>query len=254
MAKYYFLICSLPRISLQQQMDISFEELMALMHLNLTEEDLQKVYTLRSIYDYLNLRAYWQKKPLDPKGALDEKKMEHALLAKDYFFDEVFSFMETHQSVEKRLQEFTLIFSKFFNVMIEENQGFLKKYFRLEKHIRQVMSALRAKKMKRDLTKELVEEENDDFFLWDILAQKDTDQYIPKDEFARLKTLYDEHLYHPANLQREFLQYRIEMIKNIECEYFSIDEVLRYLAVYFIIYDWQQLHPSMSKGIIEKLA
>ena len=94
--KYYFLLCALPKLSLDAKPDISFDELLTFFTLNLSGHDYSKVMRLRSYIDVRNLRYLWQGKPIEGRGSLSEKELEEAVLVRDSLPLYVFDFLDKY--------------------------------------------------------------------------------------------------------------------------------------------------------------
>ena len=155
MHKYYYLACSLPSISLKTKPDIGFEELKFMLKLNVSRSDLKKIISFTRFIDICNLRCLWMNKDIDQRGNLNIAELEDVILIKDVFPDYVFDFLDRYENKDDRLKYFTFLISSFFKDVISSSRGFLKFYFQLEKEIRLVLTALRARKLGRELLKEL---------------------------------------------------------------------------------------------------
>jgi hypothetical protein len=83
MANYFFLAASLPPLVLGQKPDITFDELMNRFEINLTPEDLEKSKVMRRFIDLHNIRSLLLEEPIDPRGNLNEKALDEALLIKN---------------------------------------------------------------------------------------------------------------------------------------------------------------------------
>jgi hypothetical protein len=254
MARYYFLLTSLPPLEIGQPVEMSFEQLKAMLELNLTEEDMEKVRQFISYIDLRNLRALWMKEPLDPRGSIGEKQFEEALLIKDFLPSFVFDFLDRYETVKDRLHYFSYLYFRFFNEQLSKG-GFLEEFFKEEKEMRLIMTALRAKEAKRDILKELQFEDPNDPLVMQILSQKDMDDYEPPRDYERIKAIYKEFHRDPKKLALAFLEYRFETILELESRYpmFSIDQLLGYMARLFLVENWNALDERQGKALINSL-
>lgn len=253
--KYYFLSCTLPQLNIDHKVDISLEEIEALFSINLSIKDLEKINILRSYYDINNLLAFWQEKEIDNRGTLDEKGIEEAMLVQNFFPEYVFEYVRRYEELHEKIRNFSFILMNFFNDQIEKNEGFLKEYFLFEKQCRLIITFLRSKKLKKDFLDEVKYEDEKDFFLMEILKQKEMENYEPPREYAKLKDIFIKYQAHPNEMQKEFLKFKLKRIDEmIETKNFTIDEILGYLAKFFIILEWQILDTNVSQVLVDKLA
>lgn len=256
MARYYFLLSSVPTLTLGVPAEITFEQFKTALQLNLTPSDYEKVAFFLTYIDLRNIRAFWLKEPLDPRGNLSEKELEEALLVRDILPPFVFDFLDQHESLKDRLHFFSFLYVHFFTYAAEEYTGFLKDYFEQEREIRLVLSALRAKKAKRDIMMELQFEDPKDPLVAHIFAQKDMDDYEPPREYEALKTIFKEHYLEPKKMALAFLEYRFATILELEEHYllYSIDHVLCYLARLYLWENWQMLDAAHGKALVDLIA
>jgi hypothetical protein len=253
MASYYFLITALPPLALGKKPEISFQELMEMLELNLTGADRKKVRTLLRPIDLYNIRALWLGFPLDERGNYTEKEVEEALLVKDPIPSYLVEYLDRYESTVDRLRYFSSLYASLFRE--EDLNGFLLKYYRLEREIRLVFTALRSKKMGRDLIRELQFEDPYDPFIADLLAQKDAADYTPPKEYEDLKTLFMENGKDPQKLNQAILKYRFEKIEEMEeNQDFTIDRVLNYMARLLIVESLEALDPEKGMNAVEQLS
>ena len=81
---------------------------------------------------------------------------------------------------------------RFFQEQKKQKNPFLAAYFRLERELRLVLVALRAKEQKRDLEEELKYEDPFDLFVQFILAQKDMETFQPPKEYEEVKVIFEK--------------------------------------------------------------
>jgi hypothetical protein len=232
MRDYYFLITALPPLYAGKP-EISFQELEELFELNLSEKDQEKVALLLRPIDLYNVKAFWLGLPLDPRGRVE---VEEALVLHSKLPEYAVDFLARYDSVEERLKNFASLYASFYRE--EEVDGFLKKYFELERSVRLILTALRAKAAKRDVVKELQFEDPTDLLVADILAQKDAAEYNPPQEFEDLKMAFLENSGEPVKLNKAVLRYRLSKIDEmIEPQDFTIDWILAYTARLLLLED-----------------
>lgn len=252
--KYYFLVPSLPPLSLQDRPDISFSELSLRLEVNLSKADLEKARLLRRFVDICNIRALLVNESIDPRGNLNEKELDEALLVRSDLPDYVFDFLDQFDSQKEQIRNFSGLLAKFFQEETTHLTGFLKRYFTFEREWRLVLVALRAKQYGRDFVREFQFEDPKDTFIVQILAQKDASHYEPPEEYTEIKEILLSCKGDPWLENRYFTEYRLRKIDAlVGGELFSIDAVLGYMAKLMLIEALFELEEEKGKSIVEGL-
>jgi hypothetical protein len=255
MSRYYFVGTSLPPIAIGEKPELSFAELMSRLKMNLTPSDWKKVEGLLWPTDLSNIRAFWMGLPMDEKGLFLPKELEEALLVKEGIPEYLKDYLDRYQSSEDHLRYFPSLWASMYRDMVSREKGFLLKYYTLEREIRLVLTALRAKWTKRDVVRELQFEDPMDPFISYILAQKDASDFMPPVEYADLKALVVAKREHPKELHRALLEYRFQKISEMEeGEYFTIDQILAYTAKLLLVESWQELDEEKGRTLIKELS
>ena len=248
--QYYFLACALPVLKINGKLDISFTEVKDMLDLNLSEDDLTVVNQFLQFIDLLNLRLLWLDRPLDLRGTLNRKELDKAQETGEGLPQYVSDFLTRFESTEDRLHNFAYLLTQFF---AQTYSGFLKRYFQFERNWRLVVSAIRAKKLGRDITQELQYEDFQDPLVAYILAQKDMENFEPPEDFSGLKDLFSKYT-DPLELHKAFLEYRFSKVgEMVENESFTIDLIIGYLAQLLIVEDWAKLNKTQGKEIVDSL-
>lgn len=246
MRNYYFVVASLPPLFLREQSEIAFAEFMTRLEINLNKQDLEKTKVLRRFVDIYNIRALLMEEPVDPRGNLNEKELDEALLVQAILPNYIFEFLGQFEKVPDKLKNFYGLLARFFNEEIPVQKGFLRRYLVFERECRLVLVAIRAKQLGRDVAKELQFEDPMDPFVAHILAQKDSPTYDPPFEYAELKDLIASSYADPWAEHKAFEEYRFRKIEEFaEHNTFTIDQILGYMARLMI-------HESISELDIEK--
>lgn len=254
--QYYFLLPALPPLSLKAPPEITFKELRDLLVLNLSPSDLEKVRILLRPIDLYNIRALWLGQPLDERGNLTANELEDSLLIQDGLPPYLIDFLDHYETTQERIRAFPSLFASFFREPEESLHGFLQKYYKFERERMLVLTALRAKEAGRDIVRELQFEDPYDPFIANILAQKDSSDFIPPKEYEDLKILFVEKAHNPEKLNRAISEYRMKKIEEMEDEEspFSIDQVLGYVARFLIVDSWFQLDREQGRLEVDKLS
>jgi hypothetical protein len=237
MSNYYYLATVLPKLTLGEKPEITFQEFITLLKENLSDADYDKTRKLRWFYDLLNIKAHWKKDPLDYWGNLDEVQLEDALLARegelpDYFY----RFLDEYENKDQRLKYFPKILTEYFVVESKNNMGFLKKLRSFERDLRLVMTAFRARELNRDLASELQFEDPEDDIVAQLLAQRDAKVFEPPQGFEDFKVLLEKNYSNPLQLQKAIIEYVFNWIEEaLEFDYFSIDRILGYMIQFILV-------------------
>ncbi|MBS0647668.1 MAG: DUF2764 family protein [Verrucomicrobia bacterium] len=252
MANYYFLAASLPPLVLGEKPDITFDELTARLSINLTQKDFEKTVVFRRFLDLSNIRSLFLEEAIDPRGNLNEKELDQALLVQDGLPEYAFDFLGQFETAADKLRFFPGLISTYFNEEILRQKGFLKKYLEFERSWRLVLLALRAKQLGRDIISELQFEDLKDPLVLDILAQKDAAAYDPPVEFADLKEKYLSCGPDPWLQFKVVAKWRFHRIEElVEEPLFSIDWILAYMARLLIVEQWNELDSAKGKMILD---
>lgn len=252
MRNYYFIVPSLPPLFLHEQPELSFGELETRLSINLNKKDLEKTRVLRRIVDIYNIRALLMEEPIDPRGNLNEKELDEALLVYTGLPEYVFEFLDQFEKVSDKIHNFSGLLARYFNEEIPKQKGFLRKMLEFERESRLIITALRAKQLGRDIVKELQFEDPLDPIVAHILAQKDADRYDPPIEYQDLKEMIASSYADPWLENLAFAEYRFKKIAEMaEGKHFTIDVILCYMAQLMIIENLIELDTERGKMILD---
>ncbi len=252
MRNYYFVVPSLPPLAIGDRPEITFEEFKTRMEVSLSKADLEKTKVLRRFVDICNIRALLMEETVDPRGNLNEKELDEALLGHFSLPDYVFEFLDQFEKVADKIRNFSGLLAAFFNAEIPRQKGFLRSYLIFERECRLVLLALRAKQLGRDVARELQFEEPTDPFVAQILAQKDSGSYDPPAEYVDLKELIASCYADPWLENKAFAAYRFKKIGEMaEGKLFSIDQILCYMAQLMIIKNLIELDAERGNMILD---
>lgn len=252
MTQYYFIVASLPSLSLKSAPEITFKELRDSVTMNLTAGDLEQFHLLLEPLDLYNIKALWLGLPIDDRGTMTAKELEEALLVRDLLPSYLSDFLDEYESVEDRLVHFPSLYASMYR---QDVQGFLLKYYSFEREVRLILTALRAKKAGRDIIRELQFEDPQDPFVAQILSQKDAPDFFPPMEYEDLKDLFVENSSDPRKLSEALLKYRFERIGEWEeNEHFTLDRILAYAARLLILESAVQLDQEKASIALDELS
>lgn len=252
MHNYYFVAASLPPLTLGETPDISFEELSYRLSINLSKEDLEKVMVLKRYIDIQNIRSQLLEETLDPRGNLSEKELDEALLLESFLPSYIFDFLSLYEEKNEKIRHFSGLFIRYFTEEMKEQKGFLRNYLAFEREWRLVLLAIRAKKFKRDVVRELQFEDFTDPLVAAILAQKDMEQYEPPVDYQDLVDLLHACGDDPWAQFKVFSEYRFNKIEEMSgYPLFSMDWILGYMARLMLVEQWMALDEEKGKNILE---
>lgn len=221
--------------------------------MNLSEEDLKKVLLIRRLIDLTNLSRLLKNEPCDSRGNLTVKELDEALLNKTLLPNYIFEILDKYEETEKKIQHFPEIISAFYHREVLETEGFLKNYFEFERMLRLTLCAYRAKKLNRDLVKELQFEDPKGSFVAFLLAQKDQPHFEFPYDFQDL----GEGLIKLRDpLEQAFFidDYRLKKIEELSDQpLFSIDYLLSYMVKLILLENLEKLDEERGLRAIEKI-
>lgn len=254
MTNYYFFASALPPLQIGIPPELNFREFDVMARTDLKSHDMRQLWVLRLYYDILNIRSFWRKEPLSYRGNYDEKELEDALVTREGLPSYVYDFMDLHEEVKDRLHNFSAILVAYFATELPQSEGFLHRYLSFERSMRLVLTALRTKKLERNVINELQYEDPDDDLVAQILAQKDSSSYEPPEEFADLKVIFEEHCEAPLELQKALDEYRFSRVEQlVGVDLFSFDRILGYAAQLIIVEKEFELNKEKGMEVVESI-
>lgn len=241
-------------MTLGQDPEIGFEEFDELCRENLSMKDYKKTMVIRSLFDLFNLRSYWKEEPFDRYGNLNLNEMGEALVARSILPNFVYDYIDKYEILEERLSHFPKLLAMFYHHVIGKTSNFLKFYFQMERELRLVLSAFRAKMLERDIFKELQYEDANEDLIAQILAQKDAQVYQPPERYEEVGELLEKYFNKPVELQRALLSFRFNQIEErLGIELFSIDRILAYMVKLIMVEKWQGMDKEKGLKIVESV-
>ena len=255
MNKYYFLLCSLPSLNIGSKPEVTFLELKKYLDWNLSTIDKEVLYSYMQYIDIKNLKNVWLGKSIDLRGNLDEKAINEGLLTEDFFPEFVFDYLKRFETIDEKINNFSKLEVEFIKYQIENTKNkFLSSYFTFERETKLILTALRAKKLKRDISKELEIEDKKDSLVVNILSQKEANDYHPPKEYELLKDLFLKHQDTPKALNKGFMEYCFHRYTVIpENDLFTIDQILGYISNLILVEDYYYLDHEKGKLIVDSL-
>lgn len=254
MKRYYFAASALPPLDMNLPPEISFDDLVVILEENLTAEDLEKIKVLRRYYDVENIRNMLLNEPFLKYGNLDRQQIEEAINGfnglPSYFHD----FLERYQTKEDRLKNFSSLLADYYRYELEKSKGFLHKYLQLNREWRLVFTAMRAKKLGRDLLKELQFEDPLDPFVAELIVQKESSTIDPPAGYEELKNIYDAHADSPLELMKAMLEWRFHRLEDyLGTDLFSIERIMGYFLQLIALEQWYELDNKIGIKFVDSI-
>lgn len=245
MSEYYFVGTYIPELKIGVNTEISLEAYASLLEENLSPDDMLKWTALRRYFDLMDLLFFWMGRPLTGYGNFNENTLEEAILTGKDLPECIDHYLDTYESLEDRIQNFSKLYASYYEQEIPKAEGFLKSFLMEDQAIRLILVGLRSKKWGRPLLAELqFENPNDDLVAF-MLAQKDAKTFEPPVEFAELKTLYESFSEEPLKLQLAILSYRFQKVgEMIGLQTFTLDRLLSYYVQLVLADQWKNINTT----------
>ena len=255
MVQYYFLATILPDITLGVKPELEKEEFLNLLKDNLSIGDMEKVVAIRWLYDIYNLRAFQLGLPLDSWGNLDEEGLKETLLiGKEALPKFMSKALESDEYDKFDLKNFPLLIDIYFKQVTREYPGFVSLYTNFERSLRLMLTAFRAKKLGKELTKEFQFKDPSEEFIIQLLSYQDAKSFEPPPEYEDLKPILNATYSSPKEFQKALLEYRfIHLDSLIGLNVFSSDRILFYFIKYIIADKWAKLDKEQGLQIVESI-
>lgn len=252
MAGFFFLVPSLPPLTQGEAPKLRFKDFLVLCGSNLGRKEYGQLKKLLLLSDIENVRSMLLKSPWDPSGSVDRVGLEELMQDKvgipNYFIE----FLDECDTKEQQLKHFPKLVADYFKNEKKSASGFLKTYLDFARKYRLVLAAIRCKKLGRPVEEELRYESVSDPLVAQILAQKDSDNYEPPEEFEELKRVFTEHFQDPTALAFELIKYQWEfVVENTINDPFTLDYVLGYCVLLGLQEKAFSLDQNLSQEILE---
>ena len=237
---HFFLSAFLPPLDVKVKVDLTLEELMAILQENLSPAELKQVKDLRLFVDLLNLERLYSQDTLDPSGNLTEEELRQEEKLPLYAQD----ILGTCDKDEQKLKVFPQIMIQFYE---EPHQGFLKDFFEFERNFRLALLGFRCKRLGIDPVVELKEEDPKDFMVAEILASKDHPSYEMPFEFEDFGPIPD----HPMQQYVKIAEYRFDKVEDLlQGDLCSMDAILAYLVRFMIVKNYHALNDQRGNQLL----
>jgi hypothetical protein len=249
--EYYYLIAGLPDIILDDAKPAKdIKQFVADLEEQLSKHDFKLIPALFWFEDNDNLiNLLFKEKKFSPLGNYSLDQLKEAIEDPSGLPDYMKKFLKEYdQNPDKSLSQQQL---RLTELMLEQiislNNGFLKDYYMFERIIRNTLTALMSRLMKRDYENELIGNED-----WVISLKK---SHALDFGLAKTNDIVDRILkiWHTNDLykrEKDLDHYRWEWIEQRNFfHYFDIDVILAYICKLKLAYRWMILDKEKGKEI-----
>ncbi len=251
MFRNYFIVNSLPTLSLSQKPEITFLDLIRLYKMNLSKSEFQKTRDIRLFIDLQNVLKVLKKEPLDLRGNLTEKELDEAIVHQINLPKYLIDYLDRE---ENPIEKYYEVMSIYFQEELERQTGFFQKYVKFEQELRLTLATIRCKKRKKDLSEELYLEDQGDFFVHELFSQKDQETIEFEEPFQSLAIKLKQVDGNPFLQKQVVVQFRFDQIQEmVEGDIFSIDYLLAYMIQLILVEDWNFLNKEQGSAILNKI-
>jgi hypothetical protein len=254
MKRYYFAATSLPPLHFDVPPEVSFESAVELLDGHLAASDSVQLRLLRRRYDIDNLQALWSGLPHNAYGNLTQSQLVGCLADGSELPDYVFEFTARHATAAARLRHFAELQSSYYSESACLD-SYMHHYFSWERGFRQVLAALRAKHLGRDLTAELANEDQSDPLVSQLIAQQDAKTLVLPADYEPLKDIYQKYKDQPLEMHKALCLYQFQQIEELlGLDSLSLAYILGYLTQLIILEQWYALDSQRGIKYIDVIA
>ena len=227
---------------------------MDLFKLNLSDRDLRAVHLCNLWSDLVNYEALLYGLPTATFGNLDPKNFDKDLSDHPILFDFLEEYRRHFASAEEQKKHFAYLYFKFFETLCQQAEGFLQVYYKFIEDVLTVSTTLRAKRIGRDVEKELSLMNKDLPLAMEAIFTRDAKAYEPSGPFEALKGIYENFFEDPKAQHAAFFGFLFDWIESKkEGMPWGLDWAVAYLIQLRLLV---QLHPDDAQvpfNILEQI-
>ncbi|CAG9045880.1 hypothetical protein NVRI1_00212 [Chlamydia abortus] len=260
MTQYYFLSSFfLPQLP-ESRPVYSFDDLDALLHLNLSKEDLGYYVILKRFFDFENFAFFWSGKPLPHSyGVVTQENVESMVnlqqWSDDCEFEDFFKdFLLQYKTSQERVENFSSLVREFLSYYQQSSSEFLHTYFTFKQNLRVILAGFRSRVMKLDVSYVLRDEDSSNPVVLQVLMQKDAPNYELPEEFSDLSGVLQDYGRLPHTLNRTLSLYEFHKIEEMyRDKYFDTNAVLARVTAYLFAIRNSMVDLEKGKNIINSM-
>lgn len=235
MGRHFFLCSAVPDLSIEQKPTIAFDAFIFMLELSCSKSEWRHVISLRQFFDLMNLQATFFHRPLQPYGTVSPDDFEDHLRQHVGLNHTLIDYLIRYPHDDQRREHFSQLVAYFFEEKKGE-KGFVGAYFTWLEEFFVVGATIRAKRLGRDIAKELGDEDFSNPRVLEGLAFRDATSYEPPKAFAKVKEIYDRDFDNPKELEKNTTQFIFQHLEAIKEKHpFSLDYLLAYMVQLILI-------------------
>lgn len=251
----FFIMGSLPTLDFGSKPDISVSEFLELLRANLTGGDEADFVEFERWIDLNNMnRLFWGKK-LNPNGLLSEEAIQDFITQGVGFPDYVYEFLSLYTTDAGRKEHFPWLIARYFEEAKKNVSVKLQPLLQFEHELMVVLTAYRAKRLGRDIGRELQFEDAKDPIVASAIAQKDTQgKFSFPYEYMELEQLLNDAGEDPMKQCEMMARYRFDYYLNfVDSEQFSIVGIIAYMMRLWILEEHFNLREDQGNKVLDNL-
>lgn len=251
----FFVVGSLPVIDFGSKPDITVLAFSELVKDNLKGSDQKDFQEFQNWIDLNNLNHLISGKKFDAKGFLSEETMQLFISEGVGFSDYVYEFLDLFTTDQSRKENFPWLIARYFKESKDAVSRDLKPFLQFEHDWRVLVTAYRAKKVKRDIGKELQFEDSNDPIVAMAIAQKDSQgKFTFPYEYRDLERLLEEAGSNPMRQYEVMAKYRFDYYLGfVDDHQFSIVGIIAYMMRLWILEEFFDLRDDKGNKILDNL-
>lgn len=244
---FYYLASSLTPLEFGDLPECGFLDLLDKFTMSLSQSEGKSFRVLRLYYDLENIKKILlnSSAPLDfdIRANLGKKELLEALEHRTFFDEYVFDFFDAYSSSKDRLEHFSKLVSDYFKYEAEKTTGFLQSYLLFERDYRLILSAFRAKKLKRNMESVFAFESDKDPIIETILNQRDSPYFEAPAGYEELQEMLVSSKDKPLYQYRHLAEYRFNTVRSmVHDKPFTLDYLMSYAVRVSILEDLANLN------------
>lgn len=251
----FFVMGSLPILDFGSKPDISVSAFSDLLKANLTGGDEADFIEFERWIDLNNMnRLIWGKK-FNPNGMLSEETMQDFITEGAGFPQYVYEFLSLFTSDAARKENFPWLIARYFQEASKVVSAKLRPFLQFEHELRVLLTAYRAKRMGRDIGRELQFEDQNDPIVASAIAQKDTQgNFTFPYQYVDLEKLLHDAGQNPLKQYEMMARYRFDYYLNfVDVEQFSIVGIVAYMMRLWILEEYFNLREDQGNKVLDNL-
>lgn len=207
-----FVFGSLPPLEFGSKPDITSWQLRELFEDNLSQSALKQIHILQFWIDLANIQAVLYKTDaFDTRSVFSKELLSSFMKESEGLPAYVYDFFSEFTTDEERRRNFASLIAAYFREERKKAKGFVRKFLDFEHAVRVLITGFRAKRLGRDVVRELQFEDPIDPYVETVLMQKNSSgSFVFPLEFAELETKLEDAGRDPTLQYEALMQFRFD--------------------------------------------